>query len=318
MRGLRTTCRVLFRFMIINLILFILTGPVVALYGPSGNIKRCVVGAALNLRHPYAITRLLSWKDISSILGNENNLPRTRQALFGFTTSRRNDLLRLLDIKGTRFRGFLLEVSDPTRVKVATAREMREKGDPVSTIALDNNAIAAINAGGFYDPQGTGTGRLPYGVIIHEGRFLIGEDTKQPVDLVGLTRQGILVTGKYTVQEMKKMHVTEGVTFGPPLIVNGRKTITEGDGGWGVAPRTAIGQRKDGTILLLVIDGRQPGYSLGTTLLDVQNILFEQGAYVAANLDGGSSTTMFYNGRVVNMPCDLLGERMVPTAFIVQ
>jgi len=117
---------------------------------------------------------------------------------------------------------------------------------------------------------------------------------------------------------MQKMNLVEGVTFGPPLIINGKKLITEGDGGWGIAPRTAIGQRKDGTLLLLVIDGRQPGYSLGATLLDVQNILFEQGAYTAANLDGGSSTTMFYNGQVVNKPCDMLGERMIPTAFIVK
>jgi len=69
---------------------------------------------------------------------------------------------------------------------------------------------------------------------------------------------------------------------------------------------------------MLVVDGRQPGYSLGATLLDIQNILYEQGAYVAANLDGGSSTTMFYKGRVVDKPCGMLGERMVPTAFIVQ
>lgn len=113
------------------------------------------------------------------------------------------------------------------------------------------------------------------------------------------------------------MQVAEGVTFGPPLIINGKKLITSGDGGWGVAPRTAIGQRKDGTVLLLVIDGRQAG-SIGATLLDVQNILYEQGAYVAANLDGGSSTTMFYNGKVVNKPADMLGERLIPTAFIVK
>ena len=63
--------------------------------------------------------------------------------------------------------------------------------------------------------------------------------------------------------------------------------ITNGDGGWGVGPRTAIGQRKDGTVLLLVIDGRQPGYSVGATLRDLQNILYEEGAVIAANLDGG-------------------------------
>jgi len=206
-------------------------------------------------------------------------------------------------------------VHDPP---LPAARDIQDKGDTVSTIALTNNAIAAINAGGFHDPQGTGTGRLPYGVIIHEGNFLVGGDIPDSVQVVGITRSGVLIAGTYTIKEMKAMNMVEGVTFGPPLIINGKKLITEGDGGWGIAPRTAIGQRKDGTILLLVIDGRQPGYSLGATLLDVQNILYEQGAYNAANLDGGSSTTLFYNGKVVNRPADMLGERMIPTAFIVK
>lgn len=72
------------------------------------------------------------------------------------------------------------------------------------------------------------------------------------------------------------MGVTEGLTFGPPLIMNGKKVIRSGDGGWGISPRSAIGQKKDGTIMFLVIDGRQPGYSIGATLVDVQNIMYEK------------------------------------------
>lgn len=71
------------------------------------------------------------------------------------------------------------------------------------------------------------------------------------------------------------MGAIEGLTFGPPLIINGQKVIKSGDGGWGISPRSAIGQKKDGTILFLVIDGRQPGYSIGATLVDSQNILYE-------------------------------------------
>ena len=100
--------------------------------------------------------------------------------------------------------------------------------------------------------------------------------------------------------------------------MNGKKVIRSGDGGWGISPRSAIGQKKDGTMMFLVIDGRQPGYSIGAPVVDVQNIMYEKGAYIAANLDGGSSTTLYYNGNVVNKPADLLGERMIPTAFIVK
>lgn len=304
------------RFLAINLAILMLTAPLVVIYGPFTNVKRSVVGAIMTSRHPHYLTWLLSEKEIKSILG-EYNPSQLRQQLLQFNR-REDESLRMVNIKGTRFQGYMLEVPDPTRLKAATARDIQEIGDTVSTIALTNNAIAAINAGGFYDPQGTGTGRLPYGVIVHEGKFLVGGDIVGQVQVVGITRNGMLIAGNYSVQEMQKMNLVEGVTFGPPLIINGKKLITEGDGGWGIAPRTAIGQRKDGTLLLLVIDGRQPGYSLGATLLDVQNILFEQGAYTAANLDGGSSTTMFYNGQVVNKPCDMLGERMIPTAFIVK
>ena len=116
--------------------------------------------------------------------------------------------------------------------------------------------------------------------------------------------------------QLKKLGIKEGVSFGPPLIVNGKPTIKKGDGGWGIAPRTAIGQKETGEVLLLVIDGRSLE-SLGATLRDVQDILLEYGAVNAANLDGGSSATMYFNGKVINKPSDKLGERTVPTAFIV-
>ncbi|VBB09002.1 phosphodiester glycosidase [Lucifera butyrica] len=304
------------RFLVLNLILFIITSPVIILYGPFSNIKSSVIGAIMTSRHPQYITWLLSKQEIEAAIGDPNNSGQQKQNLFHFT-KRQDESLKLVTIKGSRFQGYLLEVPDPSRIQVATARDMREKGETISAIGLENNAIAAINAGGFDDPDGTGTGRLPYGVVIHDGKFLIGGDINEKVPLVGFTRSGVLVAGNYTAAEMRRMQVTEGVTFGPPLIINGKKLIAKGDGGWGVGPRTAIGQRKDGTVLLLAIDGRQPS-SLGATLLDVQNIMYEQGAYVAANLDGGSSTTMFYNGKVVNKPCDLLGERMLPTAFLVK
>lgn len=313
---LPVSSNVYLRFLVINLLILCLTAPIIVIYGPFTNITRSVVGAVMTSRHPQYLTWLLSEKEIKGILG-EGAQSDLRQQIFQFT-KREDDSLKLTNIDGNRFKGFLLEVPNPSRVKAATARDIQEIGDTVSTIALNHNAIAAINAGGFYDPEGTGTGRLPYGYIIRGGKFLVGGDSQEAMPLVGLTKNGLLVTGTYTVPEIKVLNVTEGVTFGPPLITNGKKLITSGDGGWGIAPRTAIGQRKDGTILLLVIDGRQPGYSIGATLLEVQNILYGQGAYNAANLDGGSSATLFYNGKVVNKPCDILGERMVPTAFIVK
>ncbi len=305
------------KFILVTFFFFIITSPIVVLFGPFDNIKRTVVGAILRSRHPFYITWLFNETEIEQILGSVSTAKA--QDLFTFK-AREDKTLQLQKIESTRFTGYILEIPDPRRIHVATAANIEEKGDTTSNIAKNNGAVAAINAGGFYDPNGTGTGRLPYGFILREGKYVLGEAVgpDEKVEFIGFSREGNLIAGTYNKTELKKMNASEGITFGPPLIVNGEKMITEGDGGWGVGPRTAIGQRKDGTVLFLVIDGRQPGYSLGATLKDLQNILYEQGCYIAANLDGGSSSTLFLNGKVVNKPADLLGERMIPTAFIVK
>lgn len=309
--------REIFKFIMVLMVFFAVTSPFVALFGPFDNIKRTVVGAILKSRHPQYITWLFSQEEIDAILGGISTAPK--QELFKFT-SRSDSSLELKNIDSSRFKGFLLEIPDPKRVEIATAANLDEKGDTTSGIAKRNNAVAAINAGGFYDANGTGTGRSPYGFIIHDNGFILGKesDDSEVNEFVGFTKDGNLIAGNYSKGELVSMGVKEGITFGPPLVVNGEKMITSGDGGWGVGPRTAIGQRKDGTVLFLVIDGRQPSYSIGATLRDLQNIMYEEGAYIAANLDGGSSSTLYLNGEVVNKPADLLGERMIPTAFIVK
>ncbi len=305
------------KFILLVFCFSIVTAPVLVLFGPFDNIKRSVVGAIMRSRHPQYITWLYSPDEIQKILGAVTIAKN--QELFKFK-AKEDTSLNLQRIESKRYVGFILEIPDPRRIHVATAANIQEKGDTTSNIAKMNDAVAAINAGGFHDPNGTGTGRLPYGFILRDGKYVIGQDVgpDEKVDLVGFSKEGNLIAGNYNKTELAEMKAMEGITFGPPLIVNGEKMITSGDGGWGVGPRTAIGQRKDGTVLFLVIDGRQPGYSVGATLRDIQDILFEKGAYIAANLDGGSSTTLYLNGKVVNKPADLLGERMIPTAFIVK
>ena len=303
------------KFILLVFIFTAVTSPFVVLFGPFSNLKRTVVGAILQSRHPQYVTWLFSPDELKHILGSVGTVKS--QDLFKFK-AKEDDSLTLHKIESSRYVGFILEIPDPRRIQVATAQNIEEKGDTTSNIAKANGAVAAINAGGFYDPNGTG--RLPYGFILRDGDYILGKDVgpDEDVDFVGFSKSGNLIAGNYNKTQLKEMGAVEGITFGPPLIVDGKKMITEGDGGWGVGPRTAIGQKKDGTVLFLVVDGRQPGYSLGATLRDVQDILYEQGCYIAANLDGGSSSTLFYNGSVVNKPADLLGERMIPTTFIVK
>lgn len=306
-----------FKFVVITLIFFLVTSPFIVLFGPFGNLKRAVVGAIMRSRHPQYITWLFDQEQLNQILGGVSDVPEQKFLKF---TARTDSTIHMQKIESNRFVGYLLEIPNPKRIQVATAEDINEKGDTTSNIARRVDAVAAINGGGFYDPNGTGTGRLPYGFILHEGKYLLGEQVgdEEQVDFIGMTKNGSLIAGRYNKRELRELGAVEGLTFGPPIIVNGKKMIKSGDGGWGISPRSAIGQKRDGTILFLVIDGRQPGYSIGATLADMQNILYEQGAYTAANLDGGSSTTLYYNGKVINKPADLLGERMIPTAFVVK
>ena len=159
---------------------------------------------------------------------------------------------------------------------------------------------------------------MPTGLLMVSGEYFDNEfDYGQSVSMCGFTQDNKLyVSDNITKSEIDQLNLRCAISFGPVLIVNGQPRISSGTG-WGVNPRTCIGQRQDGTVLFLVIDGRQTD-TLGATLKNAQDILLNYGAYNAFNLDGGASTTMVFDGALVNSPSDFAGERYVPTAFIVK
>lgn len=227
-----------------------------------------------------------------------------------------NDNIEMVDISNGKYKGYLLIVSNPDRVSVATTKKMGNYGMKLEDIVKEYDAVGGINAGGFADENGKGNGGTPIGLLIEDGQVIYGNE-KDSYDIVGLNEDSVLVLGSYTLKELKAKKIRDAVTFSPFLVVNGEPTIKQGNGGWGIAPRTAIGQRKDGTLLMLVIDGRQVS-SIGATLKEVQDIMLQYGAYNAANLDGGSSTTMIYENKTINHPCSQYGPRYLPSAFIIK
>jgi exopolysaccharide biosynthesis protein len=309
-------------FLIFELVFSALIFPLLIFYGPFENVKRTIVGASWNtLRHQYIAKTFLSDEAIARILGSSFAVDPTKQGekvqILDFGVNHTNKI-DTYNIDGGDFNGKLMVVYDPTRIAVGYSSHIPRSGETTGSIARSNNAVAAINAGGFKDQGWTGTGGMPTGFIIHEGKVIYDQkkDEDAMQDAVAFTEKGMLIVGMHSISQLKELGVKEAVSFGPPLIVNGKPTITKGDGGWGIAPRTAIGQKETGEVLLLVIDGRSLG-SFGATLKDVQDILFNYGAVNAVNLDGGSSTTMYCNGKVINKPSDKLGERTVPSAFMV-
>lgn len=325
----KSTSALVILFIIFELIFTAITGPFVAYYGPFKNVRATVVGAAMTtLRSQWIATLYLSDEKIKEIMREQTIETIVQDNLddgeSGVKVEKKNDNnIERYDITGKKFKGYILVINDPTRIKVGYSSKLGKEGQLTSEIAKDNNAIAAVNGGGFTDEAAgslwTGTGANPAGVIMSAGKIVYNdiksEDEKR--DVIALTSSGKLLVGPHSIKQMKEASVTEAVSFGPALIVNGKKTINNGDGGWGIAPRTAIAQRKDGAIILLVIDGRQVN-SIGATLREVQDILYEYGAYNATNLDGGSSSTLFYDDEVINNPCDSLGERSVPSIIYVE
>ena len=230
------------------------------------------------------------------------------------------DSVKLVDIAEGTCKGKLLIVSDPKQVILGTSDEfVKQPGLQLTDMVAKYNGIAGINAGGFNDENGTGSGGIPQGIVITNGEVVFGDELT-PYHLVGLDRDGILHVGAMSGRDAVALGIQWAVSFvthdglASSLIINGE--VQRQNLGGGVNPRTALGQREDGALLLLVLDGRSIN-TLGASMEDVANIMLEYGAVNAGNLDGGSSSVMVYGGEIINHCASVTGPRRIPTGFIV-
>lgn len=292
---------------------------ILVFYGPFQNIRDTFVTSAMaTMNHQYLAKLFLSDKQINNILEKSRKgiITASENQNEIVINNNKSNNVQLINIKTNKFRGYLLSIDDPGRVGVGSSDDLGQSGMTLSQIIKKYNAIGGINAGGFSDATGAGTGGVPSGIIIEDHKIKF-KDNSTKYGIIGFNDKNVLVIGSYKLEEIKNMGIRDAAYFGPALIINGQPMIVKGDGGKGIQPRTAIGQKRDGTVLLLVIDGRQKD-SIGATLKDAQAILLNYGAFNAANLDGGSSATMCYDGKDVNKPSDILGERAIPSAFIIK
>ena len=226
------------------------------------------------------------------------------------------DGIDIFDVHGDTYKGKMMVVYDPSRVKVATLDyyDYDAPGLTLPKLVEKYDCVAGINGGKYDDEIGLGTGGMPEGVVFSEGVLRFG-DPEASYDVYGFTKDDVLVVGRMSAGYAQSIGVRDAVSFGPALIVNGKSAKYSGSGS-GLNPRTAIGQRENGDVLLLVIEGRQPS-SLGATMGDLITVMEEFGAVNAANLDGGMSSSMVYNGEEIVSSCTL-GNRAMPTAFVVE
>jgi len=312
-------------FLLFEAVFTACTFPFVLLYGPFDQAKKVWVGAAMStLSHQWLATAFLSDENIAEIQGTATKVDEVTNVDDIQIPTVKDDTIEAQKFKSDngKYEGYYLVVKDPTRIKIGYSSKLETEGETTSQIAENNNAVAAINGGAFKDSsssaQWTGNGGLPSGLIMSNGGIVftdIGGETGK-TDLLAFTNEGKMIVGNYNIKQLREMGAEEALSFTPVLISNGKKVPIGVE--WGIAPRTAIGQRLDGAVILLVIDGRSIVGSKGASLTELQEVMYKLGAYNAINLDGGKSTTMYYDGEIINNPSNSMGERPIPSAIIVK
>lgn len=224
--------------------------------------------------------------------------------------------IEIITVKGDLYVGKLMIIKDPSRVSIYSIDkfDIEGRGETLMEIYNKTGAIAAINAGGFYDPQGVSDGGMPLGYVFRDGKLVSFLASKYDT-IIGFDADHRLIIGRMKAKDALAKGIVDAVSFGPALVVNGNRAKISSSGA--LHPRTAIGQRADGAIMFLVIDGRQP-HSIGISYKGLQDLMIEYGAINAANLDGGSSSMMIYQGEYLNKHSSVTGPRPIPTAFIIK
>lgn len=224
----------------------------------------------------------------------------------------RNGII-IVALRGDGYSGRMAIIKNPEQVKLAASKTLGSSGSYLKDICRKNNAVLGINASGFSDPEGSGNGGDAYGMILCDGTAH-RPDLDTTMKIISMN-----TTNRLNITNALPADARDAMQFSPALVIDGKQLIS-GSSGWGLQPRSVIGQTEKGQVLMAVVDGRQPGYSIGITLGDLTDILYQYGAYQACNLDGGSSAVMYYRGRDITHSSAVTPEkgRHIPDAWIVK
>ena len=321
----------------------------VLLYGPSKKFKDWLVTTAMaTMNHKHYCTWFYSQKEIDDVFSrnyieepegstDENLITINKEVEEKkeeieyaneyekevLTKEEGNDIYKIINLEVNGCKAYLAVIYDPSMVHVTTTDKVGVRGQYVTTMAKREKAYVAINGAGFYDPNYTSSGGCPKGITIVNGKIITNNEYGRAASggLIGLTNDNKLVLLRdITAKEALNKGIRDAVSWGPFLVVNGKAAYTKGNGGWGYAARTAIGQRADGIILFLVVDSNY-NRSKGADMGDMTDIMVKYGAINASNLDGGTSSVMAVNGELISHPIDsaLNNEtRPIASAFVVR
>ena len=223
--------------------------------------------------------------------------------------------IKIVEVKTNTYTGKLVFIDDPSRVYVGHTQKKGVMGKLILDYLKDEECIVGINANGFSDPNGQGKGGDIIGYSISNGEVW-GSGDFSYYTTIGFDENNRLIVGQ--LNEYKKYNLRDAVQYMPALIVDG-KILTKCTAGWGMQPRTVVAQRADGVVMFLVVDGRKPGYSIGITMQEAAELLLDYGAVTAGACDGGSSSVLAYDGKIINKPSTpMVTGRYLPNAFLVK
>ena len=308
-------------------------------HGPSNSAKELFATTILETGQLKFLANVFLSKDEIEGIVSKNSLQDMNveidENLIKTNIDKTKELIEIYEVNGNNFEGKMMVVNDPSKISLATTYPWGEYGKELGVLTEDAGAIAGVN-GGIYYSSGNKGGR-PLGVTVSNGEiqdislglvglYLIGFDENNLLRIISLDGMN-----KAQVEELIKTEkIRDAVAFQEEssdknnhfvkLIINGEKRELNGMGS-GANPRTAIGQRKDGSVLILVTDGRGKNGHLGATASDIIDIMAEYGAVNAANLDGGSSSSLYYNHEYLMTSVTFYyanSSWRLPTAFVVK
>ncbi|CAH2213441.1 phosphodiester glycosidase family protein [Tepidibacter aestuarii] len=217
--------------------------------------------------------------------------------------------IKIFKLNELDYRGYIAKVKlfDPKAFKVVLAKNTLGELETTSSAAKRKNAILAINGGGFYtETRNAKKYAQLIGNTVIDGK-LVEPFNGYPGDLffAGINKKGEVVGNvPQSESDISNLNPSQGVSFIPVLLKDGKKVDIPKKWKETRQPRTIIGKYANDDLIMIVVDGRQGNWSYGVSLERLQDKLLELGVKEAYNLDGGGSTAMYYNGKVLNRPSD--------------
>lgn len=309
------------------------------LYGPFDNFKTWLITTAMaTMNHQHYCKWFYNTDEINKVLAS-NSVGRsdsdTDPGLITFdeeveyaneyekaVLQRAEDAIyKIIEFEVNGCDAYLAVIYDASKISVGVSKNIGRSGQYIYDMAREQGAVLAINGGGFYDPNYNSNGANPIGVTIADGKIITDEVyNSMNGGIIGFDLENRLVLLRdATAEDAVKYGLRDAVTMGPFLIVNGQMADIKGNGGWGYGARTAIGQRKDGIVLMLVVDSNE-FRTKGASIKDLAVIMEQYGAVNAANLDGGTSSALVINNKIINDPINSALQhktRGIPTIFKV-